>query len=464
MFLDDVERVARVAKGIIKGKNVKVLAQFDADGITSAAILTKALMREDAVFEVKILKQLTSQIIADLKVTDKDVLILADFGSGQLELLKDVLDKTQVIVLDHHETSEFSHMNLFHVNPLLSGEDEMSASIVCYLFAKYLNLKNVDLVDIAIIGAAADEADEKWEFKGLIKKVLEEGELIGKISVVRGLRLYGRNTRPIYKSLAFTFDPFIPGISGSESQAVQFLSDLSIPVKDGTEWRKLKDLTIDEQQRLASAIIVERLKSEEDAADIFGDIHTLFGRPEELQDVREFGTLINACGRTGNHDIAVRILLGDYSVMDRCWDVMEKYRGMIADGLNWVRNNEAKIVKLPGGNFILARSSIPEVVIGTVCSIVINSGMVDTSKPLFGMAHTEDGRMKVSGRVSKALKEINLKDIISTIVESIGGEGGGHPSAAGAYIPIDRESDFVRLVGGSVEKDNNGEMFGSKED
>ena len=186
MFLEEVERIARVSKNLIKEKNVKVLSQFDADGLSSASILLRALVREDVNFEMRILKQLTEDEIEKIHITENDVLILSDFGSGQLHMLKDILDKTQVIVLDHHEPKDLKHENLFHINPLLFGEKEMSASIVCYFFAKYLNMKNVDLADLAIIGATGDAADEKWEFKGLIKKVLDEGVLIGKISVVRG--------------------------------------------------------------------------------------------------------------------------------------------------------------------------------------------------------------------------------------------------------------------------------------
>ena len=271
MFLDEIERIARVSKTYLKEKKVRVLTQFDADGLSCAAILTKALTREESNFELRVLKQLTSDEISKLNVGEDEMLVLADFGSGQLGMLKDIIEKTQVLVLDHHETDPgISHLNLFHLNPLLFGEDEMSASIVCYLFAKYLNLKNVDLADIAIVGATGDAADHKWEFRGLVKKVLEEGELVGKISVVRGLRLYGRNTRPVHKSLAYSFDPFIPGVSGSESNAVQFLSELGISVKEGTEWKKLKDLTLEEQKKLASAIIMSRMGTEEDASDIFG--------------------------------------------------------------------------------------------------------------------------------------------------------------------------------------------------
>lgn len=445
MFLDEIERVARVSKNLFKEKKVKVLSQFDTDGITSAAILTKALMREGANFEVHILKQLTSDEVSKIDVSENDVLVLSDFGSGQLDMLEGVIEKTQVIILDHHETSKKTHVNLFHLNPLLFGEKEMSASIVAYFFAKFLDLRNVDLVDIAVIGATADEADEKWEFKGLIKKVVEEGELLGKISVVRGLRLYGRNTRPVYKSLAFTFDPFIPGISGSESNAVQFLSDLGISLKDGTEWKKLKDLTVEEQQSLASAIVMERMGTEEDASDIFGDIYTMFGRPEELQDVREFATMVNACGRTGNHDVAIRLLLGDYSVMDRCWEVMDGYRKTISDGLNWVRSNQDKIIQKQGANFIVARDKIPESVIGTVSSIILNSGVVNQNKPVLGLAYTENGKVKVSARADRRLK-INLSEIIKKVTKKLGGEGGGHFSASGGVIEKGAIDDFINAV------------------
>ena len=72
--------------------------------------------------------------------------------------------------------------------------------------------------------------------------------------------------------------------------------------------------------------------------------------------------------------------------------------------------------------------------------------------PFFGLAYTKDGKIKVSGRVSKALKDINLKDIISKTVIDLGGEAGGHPAAAGAVMPLDKEDEFVRLIGGGVEE------------
>ena len=155
--------------------------------------------------------------------------------------------------MDHHEPVRKEHMNLLHINPLVLGEEEISASMVCYLFVKLLNIKNTDLIDLAIVGAIGDIMDEKWELRGLGRKILEEAEMLGKISIERGLRLYGRNTRPIFKSLEYSSDAIIPGITGSESNAVQFLTELGIKLKDDERWRKLKDLTLKEQKKMELA-------------------------------------------------------------------------------------------------------------------------------------------------------------------------------------------------------------------
>ncbi len=452
-----MDRTAKAVKPLIKEKNVKLFCQFDADGISSASILTKALLREGVNFELRIFKQLTSEIIRDLKFSGNDFLIFADFGSGQLDRLQDCLNTTQVLILDHHEPVKISNMNLFHLNPILFGESELSSSIVSYLFAKSLNISNADLVDLALIGAIGDAQDEKWELKGLPRKVLEEAQSLGKISVMKGLRLYGRQSRPIHKALAYAYDPFIPGISGSESQALQFLADLGIDAKVNGDWLKLKDLTLDEQRKLATAIIVERLKFQNlDAVDVFGEIYIMIDKPEELQDIREFSTLINACGRIGKYDMGVRLCLGEHIAIENAWVILDSYRKIISESLNYVRNNSSSIQSAGFCNFIMGESKIPDTVIGTTISIIMNSNMIDRSKPVFGFAETENDKIKVSARSSENMK-INLGEVVKKAAKEVGGEGGGHSAACGAYIPKGKEQEFIRSVNNLL-----GEIIGSE--
>jgi len=54
--------------------------------------------------------------------------------------------------------------------------------------------------------------------------------------------LYGRHTRPVFKSLQYFTDPFVPDISNNESGAISLLQMLGIPLKDGEKWRTLTDL------------------------------------------------------------------------------------------------------------------------------------------------------------------------------------------------------------------------------
>ncbi len=137
--------------------------------------------------------------------------------------------------MDHHQPKIVEHPNLFHINPNLFKEKEISASVISFFFARSLNKENNDMIDLAIVGAVGDSLDEKWELKGLNENVLKQAQMLGKITVARGLRIYGRNTRPIHKALELSMDPYIPGITSSESNAVQFLTELGIKVKNDGE-------------------------------------------------------------------------------------------------------------------------------------------------------------------------------------------------------------------------------------
>jgi len=442
--------MAKISKALIKEKNVKIISHYDADGLSAAAILIKAITREGANFELRILKQLTETEIDGIDAGEKDFLIISDMGSGQIEKLHGLLDRTQILVLDHHDPVRKEHINLLHINPLLFGEDEISGAMVAYLFVKALNTRNTDLIDLAVVGAIGDVMDNSWKLEGLGGRILEEAEIVGKISVGRGLRLYGRNTRPVFKSIEYSTDIVIPGVTGSESNAVQFLSELGIQLKEREKWRKLKDLSEEEQKRLASAIIIERLKHGlESAEDVFGEIYTLVGRPEDLQDAREFATLLNACGRTGNFDVGIRLCLNDLTAIRDSWDIMKDYRRLISDGMTWLRDGNmdehGNLIVIDGG------TRIDDAIIGTISSIALSSGLIDSEKPIIGLAKLDDGKLKISARMSRNLN-FNLRDIIVEAAKDVGGEAGGHQFAAGGLIDENKKDEFIKVVENKLTK------------
>ena len=56
--------------------------------------------------------------------------------------------------------------------------------------------------------------------------ILEDAINAGKLEIAIGLRTFGMQTRPINKVLEYTTDPYIPGVTGSESGAKKFLEEL----------------------------------------------------------------------------------------------------------------------------------------------------------------------------------------------------------------------------------------------
>ena len=212
----------------------------------------------------------------------------------------------------------------------------------------------------------------------------------------------------------------------------------------------LKDLTLEEQKKLASAIILERLKNgHEDAEDIFGEIYNLTGRPKDLQDAREFATLLNACGRTGNFDVAVRLCLNDLTALQESWEILEEYRKMLSNGLNWLRDgnfeDRKSVTVVKGG------ARISDTIIGTLLSIALGSGIVDPAKIVIGFADAGNGNVKISARMSRNLN-FNLRDIIVEAAHSVGGEAGGHRSAAGALITAGKEDEFIKAAENKLSK------------
>ena len=441
LFLNEVERIAHIFKELVKKKHVRIYAQYDTDGITSASIIAKVLLREGCNFELRILKQLNSKTVKDVVYRENDLLIFLDMGSGQINVLKDIIEKTTVLIIDHHEPIKYEHLNLLHINPLLFGEDpeKYSTSLLTFIFAKFVDPKNIDQIDIAIVGAIGDRRDEGIKV-GSIGEMLEEAKAMGFVNVSKDLKFFGFD-KPLFKVIAYSFDPLIPSIYGNEAAAMQFLQDLGISVRNGEEWKTLKDLTNEEKARIADGIIREK-NGQVEFSEIFGEIFALSKKPEFLSDSREFSVIINACSRMGESDLALRLCLGDYSVYSRAMEKMEEYRRQIAKSISLIESG--KIIEKENGIFIVGGKDIPDSLIGTITSIILSSKK--PNKPIFGLAYDSVTNMiKVSARKQNG-ENINLRNILVNVSKELGGEAGGHKDAAGAYIPVEKENEFIDKV------------------
>lgn len=470
-FLASAAQAAKVlVETAEKDGFIHVFSHLDADGVAAAGVIGKALFKLDANFRLRVTQWVDEKIIGEI-VTDKPQLVVfTDFGSGYLSLLNEKIPHSKVLILDHHQVNgDVDNENFVQVNPHLYGIDgatEVSGSGVAYFVAKAVDVENVDLAPIALVGALGDMQDknEQRQLCGLNALIVKDAVDAKLMTVENDLTFFGRETRPIHKALASATAPFIPGLSGEEDKCLAFLASLDIKLKHGEKWRALRDLTKEEKKKLASALADHLI-----ARGLHADVESLIGKvyvlnKEEpwtpLRDAREFAVVLNSAGRLDRPSLGIAICMGDRdAALEEANKVLNDYRKNISTYLNWVMEEPERMCELEHIYVVYGETFINEKIIGTISSILV-SGLANPEKPLIAFANIEEeNAAKFSGRTTAVAlsRGVNLGDVMRVASEKYGGKGGGHNVAAGAQVPIDQLENFINTVNNLVEKQLKGE-------
>jgi len=458
-FKEHVKQAAEKFKQINKTETIRVISHLDADGISASSLIIKLLNKDSRKYSISIVQQLNRETIQALAKESYKHFIFTDLGSGQLNNIKELLHDRTVIILDHHELENIElPENIIHVNPHLfdiDGTNEISGAGVVYYFVKEISEEMKELAHVPIIGAIGD-IQEEHGFLKLNQEILDEAIKKEKIKVIKGLRVFGAQTRPLHKVLEYSSSPYIPGVSGSESGAIQFLQQIGIPPKDEKGWRKIVHLSDEELKKLSTAILMKRL-GEEKPEDIIGNVYILKEEEKEspTRDVKEFATLLNACGRMGKASLGIGTCLGDKIIKKRAINNLSNYKKEIVKAMKWYENNQdsSKIIK--GNNYLIinAEDNVMASIIGTTASIISKSGNLKEDTLILSMADLLNGSSKVSLRISGNNQDTDLFNIVKEIADKVpGAEAGGHMQAAGAIIPTEKEQEFINIAKEILEK------------
>jgi single-stranded-DNA-specific exonuclease len=465
-FDKNIEKAVSIFKTLDKEERVRIISHLDADGICACAILIKALNCDNRNYSISIVQQLNEKILQSLAKEGYKYYFFTDLGSGQIDLINKYLKEKTIFILDHHTPSGTKpNENIMQVNPHLSGIDggtEISGSGVVYLFTNKLNGKK-DMAHIAVIGSIGD-VQENNGFQKLNKDILKIAVEEGKITVKKGLRIFGMQTKPLHKTLEYCTDPFIPGVSGSESGSIQFLNQIGINPRTTKGWKKMVHLTDKEVQTLIAGIIVRRI-DEDNPDDVIGNIYLLNNEKEEspLKDAKEFATLLNSCGRLNKASIGIGVCLNDESAKRKALANSFAYKKEIVKAMNWYNENKNSKDILTNEGFIIinAKENILVSMAGTVASILSKSNNIKDRTFILSLARNIiDETTKASLRISGRNNDKDLRKIIDTITSGIeGAEAGGHKAAAGAIIPTEKEEEFIQEAKRILNLYSNGRKY-----
>jgi RecJ-like exonuclease len=498
------ERAEACAERLVAAGEVLLASHIDADGLTSAAIAATALRRAGIEFETVFKKQLDEAEIASIAAREEETVLFTDFGSGQLDVIaahERAGDFTPVIA-DHHQPADAD--TEYHLNPLLEGIDgasELSGAGASYVLARALGDAtegsvtgtraasetsreqeatsgslseqrtesdapatdggavaagtddpagdNRDLAGLAVVGAVGDMQAVGGELVGANRGIVEEGVEAGVLAEGTDLAFYGKQTRPLPKLLEYASEVRIPGVSNDQRGAVSFLQGLDLDLKEGREWRRWVDLSDDERQQVASALVQHALSRgvpSDRVEDLVATTYTLTAEDPgtELRDASEFSTLLNATARYERADVGLAVCLGDREgALERARHLLRTHRRNLSEGISLVE--ERGVERAEHVQYFDAGEEIRETIVGIVAGMALGVDGVDGDRPIVAFARKSEEETKVSGRGTGRLvgRGLDLSVVMREAARSVGGDGGGHDVAAGATIPAGREEEFV---------------------
>ena len=448
------EQYLEACEIIENAEDIKVYSHIDCDGICSGAILSTILDRQNKEHEIEFVNL---DVLDDIEL-DHELTIFSDLGSGQ-HIDTNAVKGQKIIILDHHpplrdldyrNDKDYTYLEINPIHHGIDGSYYVCGGGLCYFLAKQFGY--TDLSWIGVLSAIGDMQNTKTgHFEGLNKIIQQDAIDGGYLELVENdINIYGRNTRPLFVALSYFSDVKLP-ITNNTTETMAILEELGIDEKHNR--KTLNQLTQQEKGKLFQKLVEMISKAvpgkyvQYIPQLIIGDSYTFLKEDEHsfLRDGSEFSTAMNACGRNHEEKIAMEVLKGDRLLaLDELEAVSKTHRYNLATSIARVaEGEETNIIEMENLQYFDGDGIKPEIV-GTITGMIL--GYCNWKKPIIGFTQTDTDGLKISLRCSRLLSYdgIHFGNIIREIASNVGGSGGGHAMACGAYIPIDKKDEFLQ--------------------
>jgi len=141
-------------------KTVHLFHHNDADGLSSAAILTRAFERAGYEIRRVCLEKPYPEVLKKIYEKKGRIIVFADFAGRIAPMLCELNQgRNLTLILDHHVARPSCDPKVHNLDPELfgfKGDRDITASTTCYLFARTMDSGNRDLAHMAVLGAVGD--------------------------------------------------------------------------------------------------------------------------------------------------------------------------------------------------------------------------------------------------------------------------------------------------------------------
>jgi RecJ-like exonuclease len=441
---NDLKKLSKKAVEIInkfpKNTKIRVISHYDADGITSAAIICKALYQAGYDFHATLMRNPFDKGLVRVSNEDNDLIIFSDMGSGQIETIEKMECKS--IIIDHHQyLKKTTSDNVLQINANLceiNGNYEACGATMSFMLAKTLDSKNEDLVPLAIAGATGDK-QYIGNFRGFNKKIIDEALKNDFLKESIEIKLYGET---LFEALFYSVDPYYSGISGNKEGILELLKNIKLDKNV-----KISDLDDIQKRKLSSLLMLKLVKKGCEKNILDTVIRPRYFSNLLNCELERFADLLDSCGKGGNRSLGLAICMDDKKSFDEAIILEKEYKEKILDELLELEKDGFK--EKTGFRYFYSKDSSLGGVIGGIATNFI----LDKEKPLVSIVKKDD-EIHVSCRGNQHLVRngLDLGFAMNDAAKKLKGHGGGHKIAAGATISSDKEKDFLEIVNDIIVK------------
>ncbi|NIM45874.1 MAG: hypothetical protein GTO54_09680 [Nitrososphaeria archaeon] len=447
-----------------QGRRIAVLTHYDADGLAAGGALIRYCSHSNSPFICRSVSSPTERELQEFRKIRADLYVFLDMGTGQINLIKGLWnEEDHLLIIDHHQ----SHVNTplenegtIILNPELFGLDggrDGCSSILASLTAyQAMDEKDDYMLKLGVIGAVGDMQGDGGEnsFNHLIfQKALEKGV----VKSFKDFTFFRLRNAPIHKAIAWTYVPYIPGLSGRDDKAISLLTSANISLKKHERWRRVKELSDEERPRIVEEVVkyIATLGVEVKSQDLIHVVYEFLDEDEWLYDANEFSHALSSCGRMDRTDLGLILAAGTRgkTVVD-VKEVTAEKRRMVAKQMESIKE---KLTLTENVLLVDGRGVIGERFTGTFSTFFSMSPLYE-DKVVLLFCNAPDGTIRLSGRTPRHLVDrgFNLGEILAEEASKEGGVGGGHNVAAGATLPLEQGDTIleriVDRIGVEVEK------------
>ena len=433
------DRIRSAAELVRKHDSVLLISHYDADGISSAQIIRETLQRSGKEVRTVIFPTLSNEQMDQVRAMRAECVVMADMGASYLDVLAS--KDWDIAILEHHRipTEIPSRKGFVFADPVefgIDGSKNACAAAMSYLFAIAVDPKNSDLVPLAMAGMYGDK-QHLGGFRSIdlaiVESAMEEGD------VKKYTNLAYPTGITFYQAMMSCPDPYLEGTTGRSDKVNRFVKSCELAATDMPN--TISQERVDAFAEALAARMRRTGVTEEVIADTFGDRYY----SERYQmDVGMLSSILDGCGRQGNHDIAFEACgsLDFTEAMMQSQEYDEKLISMIdvvSGTVQQMRNIQY---------FIIGEKGFA----GNIAGAIVRY-LGDPEKPVIGIT-VSDGMTDISSRGTDHQLDmgLNLSSAMHDVCAEIGGQGGGHVIAAGGTIPKGKEKEFLdaldRYVGG----------------